>query len=108
MIGIVFEFATEHIEVRINGTEVLFRTGQFMGFTTIDGLRLNRAGVIKEFPDLKDNSEWRKEAVKRFKENMEQMITEKDRAEYIIEDLRKFGYRPLYLQRSGFRPIKLK
>jgi hypothetical protein len=31
--------------------------------TTIDGLRLNKGGVIKEFPDLKDRKDWRTEAI---------------------------------------------
>lgn len=108
MIGIIFGFGSETLEVRVMGNDVYFRTSQFMQFTTIDGLKLSKVGVIKEFPDLKGNDDWNKIAISRFKEKIKKMNNEKEAAEYLIEDLRKYGYKPLYMQKKGFRPQKLK
>ena len=108
MIGVIFDFAGEFVEVVIDGTNCLFRTKQFGGaLAPIDALRLDKKGVIKEHPDLKDNEDWRKEAIKRFKEKMKDYNNEKERMEYIINDLKKFGYKPLVIQKAGFRPIKV-
>lgn len=109
MIGIIFQFGTEIVEVRVERNTCLFRTSQFGGaFATIENLKLNRVGVIKEFPDLKENENWREEGIKRFKEKLSNMKTENERANYVIDDLKKFGYVPLYKQRQGFRPEKIK
>jgi len=106
VIGIIFQLASEMIDVRIDNETVWFRT-QGSSFVTIDSIRLDKQGVIKEHPDLKDNENWREEAIKRFKEKIKTMTTEEQRANYIIEDLTKFGYKPLYRQKSGFRVEKL-
>jgi len=108
MIGALFQFVNEVIEVRIDGFNVLFRNSQTHGgFTTIDGLKLSRSGVIKEFPDLENKENWREEAIKRFKEKIKKFNSEDKRMNYVIEDLKKFGYKPLYLNKQGFRPKKL-
>jgi len=107
MIGVIFKFGTETVEVRVQDTNVLFRTSQFQQFGTIDGLKLDKSGVIKEFPDLKDNKEWEKIARERFKQKIKKLKTEMERAKYIIKDLQKFGYQPIYLQKAGYRPVKL-
>lgn len=108
MIGIIFQFVNEIIEVRIVGKNCFFRTSQFgAGFVPIDSIRLEKKGVIKEYPDLKDNENWREEAVKRFKEHIKNMETEDKIKDYVISELKKCGYIPMYLQREGHRPIKL-
>ena len=108
MIGVIFQFASESIEVRIDGSNILFRTTNTDGaFATIDNLKLDYAGVCKEHPDLKDKDNWKEEAIKRFKEKIKNMKTETEKKDYIIEDLSKFGYKPLYMQRQGFRPEKI-
>jgi len=108
MIGIIFQFASETIEVRIIGKQCLFRTGSFGGaFASLENLKLSRIGAIKEFPDLKDKENWKEEVIKRFNKKLADMKTEKERAEYVIEDLKKYGYVPLYLQEKGFRIKKL-
>lgn len=101
-------FGDEVIEIRIIGTNVVFRTNKFGSqFTDISGLRLSHSGVIKEFPDLKDNNEWRKIACERFKDKIKKLNSEKERINYIIEDLTKFGYVLRYIQKKGHRPIKI-
>jgi hypothetical protein len=108
MRGLVFQLASEIIEVRIDGVNIYFRTANTNGaFATIDNLKLDHTGVCKEHPDLKDNKGWREEAIKRFKDKIKNMKDEKEISNYIIEDLSKFGYKPLWSQRQGFRPVKL-
>jgi len=108
MIGVIFQFASETIEVRVDGIKTLFRNGQSIGFITIDGLKLDKRGVLKEFPELKDNPKWQSIARERFKKKIGEYNTEMERMNYVIEDLRKYGYKPLYRMRQGFRPEKLK
>ena len=104
MIEVLFYFGTEIIMVRIRGNHVTF-VNSAMGAveSTIDGLKLSRAGVIKEFPDLKDSPDWNTEAIIRFKNKIKEMKTEEEIVDYIIEDLRKFGYIPKFKQKAGFR-----
>lgn len=109
MIGVVFQFGTKIVEVRIDDTQCLFRTGDLGGaFFPIENLQLDKKGVIREFPDLRYKENWREEATKRFKEKMKTFKTEEERVEYIIEDLKQFGYVPLYSQKKGFRIKKFK
>jgi len=109
MISTIFQNGSETIEVRINETNCLFRTVSTNGgFVPIEGIKLEKAGCIKEHPDLKNNKEWQKETVKRFKNKIKEYKTEKERMKYIISDLTKHGYTPLYYQQDGHRVIKIK
>ena len=108
MIGIIFRFGTEVVEVRIDGETCLFRSSRFGSqYVTIEGLNLDKKGVIKEFPDLKDDLQWRPKAVIRFKQKISDLRTEDERMKYIIDDLKKFGYVPVHYQKTGHRPQKL-
>jgi hypothetical protein len=106
MIGILFQLASDIFEVRVDGKNVWFRTAG-SNFVTIDGLMLNKSGVIKEHPDLKDSSDWQSIARQRFKDKMNTMETEENIADYIIQDLTKLGYKPLWKQKQGYRVEKL-
>lgn len=107
MIGVIFEFGSDIIEVRVVGKSVLFKNNLSPLYSDISGLKLNKEGAIKEFPDLKDNLEWKKEVIKRFKQKIKNMENEQDIIKYIIEDLTKFGYQAKYIQKAGHRVIKL-
>ena len=107
MIGVIFMFASEMIEVRVRETEVLFRSGSQQGFAPIDGLQLSYSGVIKEFPDLENTDDWKLQTIDRFKEKIKNYATEKERIEYIIEDLGKHGYIPKYIQKGGHRAERI-
>ncbi len=107
MIGVIFRFGSGIVEVRIKGNSLYFRTNPTQGWGNIDGLKLNKVGVLREFPDLKDNDDWQKIARERFKEKIKQMKTEREKAEYVKEDLKKYGYIPYAEQVEGFRPKKL-
>lgn len=106
-IGIIFTFAGSVVEVIVKGSEVIFMSGAQRKMGTIDNLKLDKAGVVKEFPDLAEDKDWQNKARERFKEKMIKMKTEKERAEYILDDLKKFGYVPHSWQQSGYRVIKL-
>jgi len=107
VIGIILQYGNETIEVRVNCSQILFRTSQFRQFVTIENLKLDKGGVIKEFPDLEGNDEWKDEAIKRFNEKIKNMKNETEIAQYVIDDLTKFGYKPMFMQKDGFRPVKL-
>ena len=108
MIGVIFQLASENIQVQIDKTNILFRTNNTNGaWATIDNLQLNYVGVCREHPDLELAKDWREQAIKRFKDKIKTMKTEKETVDYIISDLSKFGYKPLYKQKKGFRVEKL-
>ncbi len=107
MIGVIFQFGTEVVEVRVMNENVYFRTSNSPNFGSIDEMKLDKHGVVKEFPELKDDIEWQRKARAKFKEKIRVLPNEEQRIKYIIEDLSKFGYIPLYIQKQGFRPRKL-
>ncbi|GEM_PF-1188278 len=109
MIGIIFEYGSEKIEVRVDKENCYFRTGQFGGaLVPIDSIKIDKVGSIKEHPDLKDRSDWKEETIKRFKDKLKTYKTEMERVKYVMEDLSKIGYKPLYIQRQGHRVQKIK
>lgn len=107
MIDIIFKFGSENVFVRVQDINVFFRTQQSQVYATIDGLKLDKGGVIKEHPDLKDREDWKAEAILRFKHKIKKMNNEQERVKYVIEELGKFGYIPYIIQKQGFRPVKL-
>lgn len=109
MIEVIFYFGTEISMVRIRGNHVtLCSSSQGSVEATIDGLKLSKSGVVKEFPDLKDKENWREESIIRFKQRIKDFKSEEAVAEYLIEDLKKFGYVPKYKQVMGFRRVAIK
>lgn len=109
MIGIIFQFGSEYVEVRIENSKVLFRTQTYgTNFVPIELLKLNKEGVIKEFPDLQYSETWREDAINRFKMKIKDMASEEEVVRYIIEDLSKYGYIPKFKQRTGFRIEKIR
>ena len=109
MIDILFSFGTEHILIRIDGNRVTFGNTLYGAkMATIEGLKISQEGTIKEFPDLKDNPEWRSIAIQRFKEHISSLAGETEIAEYLITDLKKWGYIPRKIYKQGFRAVDIK
>jgi len=100
-----FKYANENITVIIDGNNLMFLDSSGT-ITTLEGLRIDKTGVIKEFPDLKDDEEWKQKGLNRLKEHIKKMNTEMEILKYIKTELNKFGYEELYYQRAGFRPRK--
>lgn len=107
MIGVIFMFASDMVEVRIDGNHVLFRSGMNPMWATIDGLQISYDGVCKEFPDLKEQINWKAQAIERFKDKIASFETDKEKVGYIIEDLKKYGYIPKYIQKGGHRTKRI-
>ena len=107
MIGVIFMFANDMVEVRVEGKQVLFRSGITPMWTTIDGLQLSYEGVCREFPDLEGQINWKEQAIERFKDKVACYKTDDERMEYIMEDLKKYGYIPKYYQKGGHRRKRL-
>jgi len=109
MITLLFGFGNDKILISVNENQVYFSSTAYgTQKAPIEGLNISKEGVVKEFPDLEGDVEWRVKAIQRFKEKISSFKTEKEKAEYIIEDLRKFGYIPEQIQKEGFRPEKIK
>lgn len=106
MLKITFQIGGDLIEAIIKGNELYFNDVSTKTMTSIEGIRISRAGVLKEHPDLKEDREWKTKAIERFKILYKSFDTEKEKEEYIIKELTKFGYKALMRQRAGFRPTK--
>jgi hypothetical protein len=109
----MFQFGTQLLEVKIIEKSVYFATDVRQGFAnfySIDHLKLDVAGILKEFPELdgKSDIEIKSEAIKRFKDKIALMNSEEEIAKYVIEDLTKHGYRPRHMARQGFRARLIK
>ena len=101
-------FASEMVEVRVDGNRVLFRSGMSPQWATIDGLQISYQGVCKEFPDLEGETNWRARAIERFREELLSYKTEEDKMDYVVNDLKKHGYIPKYVQKGGHRVKRIK
>ncbi len=108
MIKGTFKLGGDIMEVIIKGNELLFSDVSSGLITTVQGLKFSKSGVLKQFPDLKNEKEWKFIAIERLKKHMKALKTEEDKMEYVKEELKDFGYEPLYKQRGGFRPQKFK
>jgi hypothetical protein len=105
MIDLMFLFGSEVILVKIDGDSVLFgNTSYGARLSDISGLRISRDGVIREHPDLVDNPDWKEKAIIRFKEHIKKLDTEGAIADYIKNDLKKYGYTLKKIQINGRRP----
>jgi hypothetical protein len=109
MIEVIFYYGNDVVIVRITGKKIEFGNSLYGNkLATIDGIRLDKSGTIKEFPDLKDVDNWKQEAIKRFKEHINNLNNEEEVSKYIIKELSSKGYIPKYKQVAGFRPTKIK
>lgn len=104
MINGTFKLGSDIVEIIVDAGNILFRDTSSGTTTTIGGLKLSKAGVIKEHPDLKDDADWKPKAIERLKEHVKTFTTEMKKIEYIKEELTKHGYESLFFQRAGHRP----
>lgn len=108
MIEAIFLFGGDIILIRIQDHNIEFgNTSYGAKLATIDGLQLSRSGVEAEFPDLIGRTDWREEAIRRFKENIKELKGEKAILKYIKEDLAKHGYILKRYKQNGYREVKV-
>ena len=98
-----FNGLSGYVEVIIDGNNLMFFDVKSGQITFIEGLRILYPDVIKQFPDLKDDDEWKKKAMSRFKEHMKKYQTEMEKLNYIKGELEKFGNKAMYYQVAGWR-----
>jgi len=106
MITATFKIGGDTISVKVEKNNLFFfdvGTGQV---STLEGLRMSKAGVLKEHPDLKGNIGWKKIATERLKEHVKKIKTEMEKIIYVKNELKKFGYEPLFYAKQGFRTKK--
>jgi hypothetical protein len=109
MIGAIFSYSGEFVEVRIDKDCLYFRGSVASPFfATLEGLKFSYEGTIKEHPDLEGREDWKEEAIKRLKEKIKSIRIERDKMIYVVKELKKVGYVPMYMQEQGFRPVKFK
>lgn len=109
MIELFFIYGSDIAWIIIRGNSVKFRQSSSGNYEAdIEGLNISKEGVIKEHPDLKNNPLWKEEAIKRFKEHIKSLPTETAVADYLIEDLKKYGYILKRINQGGMRPKNFK
>jgi len=106
-IQIAFKYGGDNIFVIIEGNVLMFLDAN-NNITTLDGLKISRSGVIEEFPDLKDDEDWKKKGLERLKQHIKKFDTETKKMMYIKDELNKYGYEALYFCKAGFRPKNFK
>jgi len=93
MIDLMFRFGTDVIMVSINKKIVLFGNMAYGNFLIpFEKFQLNKQGVIKEFPYLADEKEWRIKAKENFYAIIDKLGNEEAIADYLIKDLEDDGY----------------
>jgi hypothetical protein len=108
MIHAQFKLAGDIFDIIVDGNNLMFQDIGTGMITSVEGLRLSKAGVLKEHPDLKDDSDWKKIAIDRLKEHVKKYRTEMEKVHYVKDELNKFGYDALMYQQAGFRPKRFK
>ena len=104
MIDLIFYHGTDLVFVRVEGHTLKFTTSlQSNKWASIDGLKLDYSGVIREFPELENEENWREEAIFRLKSKLQNFKTEDDVVIYVIDELKKYGYIPKYKMKKGHR-----
>lgn len=105
MITGVFRIGGDIIRAIIDRDNLMFMDANGT-VTTINGLRISKGGVIKEFPELEENPEWKSIAIERLKEKIKSFKTQEEQIDYVKDELIKFGYEKMYKQVAGHRPKK--
>lgn len=108
MINATFKLAGDLISIKIEGNNLIFFDIGTGMVSTVEGLRLSKAGVLLEHPDLKDDPDWKVKSINRLKEYMKTKETEMEKVNYVKDELIKFGYEPMNYAKKGFRPQRFK
>lgn len=104
MIDLLFRQGTEYVIIRINGTNLLFGSTSYGNqLVPLKNLRLSEQGILKEHPDLKGNPQMKTIAMQRFFTKLKKFKTEREREQYIIQDLSNHGFEIKKRQVAGGR-----
>jgi len=91
-------------------TKITSYVGGIPTYTKLEGLKFSPSGIVRQFPDLKGKplGEMRVIALKRFKEHLSKINTEKELIKYVKQELEKTGYVLNQIIRPGHRPVNIK
>lgn len=99
---------SERTIIRVIGNNILFIDLQTNQVAPLEGLKFNKVGVIKEYPDLENDENWKQKSIQRFVDKIKSFPTETEKVEWLIKEMAGMGYTALYKQRDGHRPQKIK
>jgi len=109
VVDMIFYYGKEIIIIRLIDNDLYFCKvqGSRLLFAPIEGLKFSELGIKKEFPDLADKpfAEAKRIAIQRLKNKLSEFKTEKEKINYLREDLAKFGYVLKIISKPGCRPI---
>jgi hypothetical protein len=98
MVDVLFQRMDEVVTIRLDGNNILFSSSQYgAGIYPIESLKLNYQGAIKENPDLVDDAEWSSKSIERLKMKVKEFKTEEKRIDYLVSEMKPFGYIPIAL-----------
>lgn len=107
MIDMILAHNLKVYKISVNNKKpVIYFRGKMLPL--IESVKLDYDGVIKEYPELKDNPEWREEIIRKFYKKCNDYNSDEEVCGYIVEDLKKWGYKLISVSRRGFRPKKFK
>ena len=70
-----FGLGNELIEVIVKNNNILFYDVLSQKTTTIEGLKISKAGVLLEFPELKKDPEWKRKSIENLKKQKKRINT---------------------------------
>lgn len=78
--------------------------------SSLMGLKLSKAGMIQEFPEIMgwEYIKMKEYCVKKFHDKLKTLNSEKEIIKYIENDLSRYGYKLNMIQKEGHRPKIIK
>jgi hypothetical protein len=108
MIDVLFTLGPDTVLIRIDGSNLLFTNVSANSWLVpIENLKLSQKGVVKEFPDLDGDEEWKEKAIERFKNHVKKLETDEEKMDYVVKDLAKYGYVLKAYQKKGGRMVRV-
>ena len=109
MIGVIFQLGSNYVEFRLDGDNLFVRDSSYGGTLVPFApgtVNLDYDGVLKELPYLKGDSQWKEKACEELKERFKELETDDEKINYIVDEMKKYGYIPRFTQKKGHRPEK--
>jgi len=107
-----FRKGTDLVAIKVMNKQLFFTKwqGGLIKYSPIDNLRLNPAGIVREFPDLKGKpiEEIKRIALQRLKNHIKKKKTKREIMDYLVKDLKKHGYTFVSYQFPGHRMVRVK
>ena len=106
--GILFEHFGSIIEIRYSGNDLITRSSEYGSNFNYIYTSFEHEKVIRQFPELEYDQEWRTKAYKKLVDIINTYKTDDDKIKYIIKELKPHGFVAKYVMKKGFRPKAVK